>query len=82
MSTVDIAFRMHMPTGAVEVQGSGNPAFDLYLKNDRGVKAFRSMHELTIAEAYVRGDIEIEGDAIKAMWLRDTLSDRNAWLKL
>jgi cyclopropane-fatty-acyl-phospholipid synthase len=81
MSTVDVSFRMHMPTGAVEVQGTGQPAFDLYLKNERGLKAFRSMHELTIAEAYVRGDIEIEGDAIKAMWLRDTLSDRNLWLK-
>lgn len=72
---------MHLPSGATEVQGTGVPAFDLYLRNERGVKAFRSMSELRIAEAYVRGDIEIEGDAIKAMWMRDMLSDRNLWLK-
>jgi cyclopropane-fatty-acyl-phospholipid synthase len=82
MSTVEISFRTHLPSGETRVQGIGAPAFDLYLRNERGMRAFRSLSELRIAEAYVRGDIEIEGDAIKAMWLRDMLSDRNVWLKL
>ncbi|HEY0160054.1 MAG TPA: class I SAM-dependent methyltransferase [Thermoanaerobaculia bacterium] len=82
MGTVEIAFRMHLPSGKTEVHGSGTPEFDLYLRNERGMRAFRSLSELRIAEAYVRGDIEIEGDAVKAMWLRDMLSDRNIWLKL
>ena len=29
----------------------------------------------------MRGDLEIEGDVVKAMWLRNLLSDDRCWLK-
>jgi cyclopropane-fatty-acyl-phospholipid synthase len=75
------AFRIKTPSGVTAV-GEGDPAFDIVIHNDDGMRALRSLHELTIADAYVRGDIDIEGDVIKAMWLRDYLSDRNVWLKI
>ena len=81
--TPEVSFRVHLPSGATELHGGGPPDFDLYLRNARGVNAFRTLSELRIAEAYVRGDVEIEGDAIKAMWLRDTLvRDRNLGIRI
>jgi len=75
------AFSVHMAADSIVV-GEGEPVFDLYIRNERGLRALRSLHELVIADAYVRGDLDLEGDVVRAMWLRDLLSDRNAWLKL
>src|SRR5918999_1413331 len=75
------AFRVHAAGGAT-LLGEGEPVFDLYVRNERGMRALRSLHELAIADAYVRGDLDLEGDVVRAMWLRDLLSDRSPWLKL
>ncbi len=76
------SFRVHPPTGDAIAFGSGPAEFDIRIRNDRGMRALQSASELAIADAYVRADIEIEGDVVKAMWLRNVLSDRNVWLKL
>jgi cyclopropane-fatty-acyl-phospholipid synthase len=76
------SFTVHMPSGATTRIGPGEPDFDLYIHNDEGMKALRSFEELVIAQAYVRGDLDIEGDVVKAMWLRDFISDKNLWLKI
>jgi len=75
------AFRVHMQSGTTTV-GEGEPEFDLYIRNDNGMRALRSLEELNIADAYVRGDLDIEGDVVKAMWLRNYLDDKNLWLKI
>jgi cyclopropane-fatty-acyl-phospholipid synthase len=74
------SFALHAD-GGVKRLGSGEPAFDLYVRNENGAKALRSLNELAIAEAYVRGDLDIEGDVVRAMWLRSLLSDDNLWIK-
>ena len=73
-------FRVHTPSGTTVV-GDGEPEFDIYIHNDHGLRALKSLEELRIADAYVRGDLDIEGNVVKAMWLRDFLDDRNLWLK-
>jgi cyclopropane-fatty-acyl-phospholipid synthase len=75
------AFNVHAAGDRVTL-GEGEPVFDLYVRNDRGMTALRSLHQLAIADAYVRGDLDLEGDVVRAMWLRDLLSDRSLWLKL
>jgi cyclopropane-fatty-acyl-phospholipid synthase len=75
------AFRVQTPGGAAVV-GQGEPQFELQIHNGRGLRALRSLNELRIADAYVRGDLDIEGDVIRAMWLRGALSDRNLWIRL
>ena len=67
--------------GTAKQVGHGEPAFELQVRNESGAKALRSLNELAIAEAYVRGDLEIEGDVIRAMWFRNLLSDDNLWIK-
>lgn len=81
-SSFPCAFRVHTPGGGTIPIGSGVPDFEIHIHNDRGMSALRSASELRIADAYVRGDIDIEGDVVKAMWLRNFLSDRNVWLKI
>ena len=75
------AFRVHTPSGTTVI-GEGEPEFDLYIRNDNGMRALQSLEELTIADAYVRGDLDIEGDVVKAMWMRNYLDDKNLWLKV
>jgi cyclopropane-fatty-acyl-phospholipid synthase len=74
------AFVLRTAAGATQV-GTGEPAFELEVRNPRGARALRSLDELAIAEAYVRGDLEIEGDAVRAMWFRRLLADDRWWLK-
>jgi cyclopropane-fatty-acyl-phospholipid synthase len=74
-------FRVHTQSGTTVV-GQGEPEFDLYIRNENGLRALKSLEELTIADAYVRGDLDIEGDVVKAMWIRTFLDDKNLWLKV
>jgi cyclopropane-fatty-acyl-phospholipid synthase len=74
------SFKLHW-NGSDRLLGQGDPDFSIQVKNENGARALRSLNELAIAEAYVRGDIEVEGDLVKAMWLRSVLSDDNVWIK-
>lgn len=79
-ATLPCAFLLRTETGVTPL-GNGEPAFELHVRNDRGAKALQSLDELAIAEAYVRGDLDIEGDAVRAMWFRNLLSDDRLWIK-
>ncbi len=57
------------------------PAFEVFICNQAGLKAIQSLNQLTIAEAYMLGDLNIEGDLIKAISFQEVLSDNNLWIK-
>jgi cyclopropane-fatty-acyl-phospholipid synthase len=80
--TFPCSFRIHTPSGEAIAFGNDAAEFDIHIRNQSGMQALQSASELRIADAYVRGDIDIEGDVVKAMWLRNFLSDRNVWLKM
>jgi len=42
----------------------------------------KSLNQLKIAEAYIEGHIDVEGDLIKALMFQNVLSDKNTWLKV
>jgi cyclopropane-fatty-acyl-phospholipid synthase len=77
-----VAFSVRAPSGDVLQFGNGAPVFELIIHNDAGLAALRSLNEPRLAEAYIRGDYDIDGDFIAALSLRDALSDRSLWLKL
>ena len=62
-------FDLGAPDGAVHRIGptAVGPAFTLRLVNDRGWRALGSLDETRIAEAYMRGDIDFEGDMLAAL---------------
>lgn len=61
--------------------GHGEPAVHINVRSPNGQRALESLNELAIAEAYMRGDLDFEGDFINVMSLRRVLSDNNRWIK-
>jgi cyclopropane-fatty-acyl-phospholipid synthase len=72
-ATVPIAIRM--PDGRVESLGQGEPMLEVQVANGRGLEALGSLNELNVVEAYLDGDLELEGDLIAGMDLRKALRD-------
>ncbi len=48
-----------------QVIGNGEPAFNLVFKNRNSENALVSMDDTKIIEAYMAGDIDVEGDLLK-----------------
>ncbi len=80
------AWAMHGPSGQFAQVGSGEPTFTVLVRSEGGLAALRSFNELAIAEAYMRDDIDFEGDFCQVMELRYLLAERNwaitAWAQV
>lgn len=64
-------FAMRLPDGAV-LPADGSPAFSLVLKHPGALRRmFTPPFELSVGEAYIYGDFEIEGDIFAAFSLID-----------
>jgi cyclopropane-fatty-acyl-phospholipid synthase len=68
-------FSIELPGGEKRDIGQGKPEFHVGLRNDRALRALRTLDEADIAEAYLHGDIDIEGDMLKPFALRASLDD-------
>ena len=53
----------------------GEPAFTVRIVTDKGLAAMSAFDELRVAEAYMDGDLDIEGDLLTALKLRPVLGD-------
>jgi len=73
----DIAtpFEVHLPDGTSQRFGQGTPTFQLSIRTDRGLKAVSSLDEGKIADAYLSGDIDLDGDMLKPFELRGAMKD-------
>ena len=70
-------FSIELHTGETRKVGQGAPEFRVALRNDRAFRALRTLDEGDICEAYLRGDLDIEGDMLKPFTLRTFLHDRH-----
>jgi cyclopropane-fatty-acyl-phospholipid synthase len=72
-------FDLVVPDATVHRVGpaAAAPTFTLRLTNERGRRALGSLDETRIGEAYLRGDIDFDGDLLAALDLRRFLSDRH-----
>jgi cyclopropane-fatty-acyl-phospholipid synthase len=68
-------FSIELPDGEKRNLGGGTPEFHVGLRNERAMRALRTLDEADIAEAYLQGDIDIEGDMLKPFALRAHLDD-------
>ncbi len=75
IGTLETPFSIILPDGNKRDVGDGEPQFDVTLRTDRAVKALGSLDEANIAEAYLQGDIDLEGDMISPFALRASLDD-------
>lgn len=63
--------------GPLRVFGSGPPAATLVVRNPAGMRALASMDLTAVAEAYVRNDLDVEGDLMQVLPLRTSFTDRH-----
>jgi len=74
-ANVAVPCEVTFPDGSVRRFGEGQPAFHVALKNQRAIRAVSSLDEGKIADAYVYGDIDIEGDMLKPFELKTGFKD-------
>jgi cyclopropane-fatty-acyl-phospholipid synthase len=74
---VATSFSIELPDGKRRNIGDGNPEFHVSLRNERALKALRTLDEAKIADAYLNGDIDLDGDMLKPFALRAELDDRH-----
>jgi cyclopropane-fatty-acyl-phospholipid synthase len=77
IGTVATPFSIELPDGRRRDIGSGESRFQVALRNERAVKALKTLDEGNIAEAYLQGDLDIDGDMIEPFALRASLDDRH-----
>ncbi|HUJ99350.1 MAG TPA: class I SAM-dependent methyltransferase [Stellaceae bacterium] len=70
-----MAFAVTLPDGSVHRFGQGAPSFEATLRNRRALRAIGSLDEGRIGDAYVAGDIDIEGDMLRPFELRRSMRD-------
>ena len=71
------AFEMQMPGQPLWRIGDGTVKFRAVANSARAASAIRSLDEIRIAEAYLSGDLDIEGDLLAAFDLRNSLTDHH-----
>lgn len=70
-----VSFEVTLPDGKRQLFGDGAPAFTVAINNRRGLRALASIDEGRIGDAYVAGDIDIEGDLLQPFFLREEMKD-------
>lgn len=74
-SNVAVPFEVVMPDGSVQRFGQGAPSFRVTLRNQNAVRAISSIDEGRIADAYLAGDLDLDGDMLKPFELRGAMKD-------
>ncbi|HWM90135.1 MAG TPA: class I SAM-dependent methyltransferase [Thermoanaerobaculia bacterium] len=69
-------FELRLPDRtAYSIGGTGEPAFTVQIVTEKGLAAMSAFDELAVAEAYMDGDLDIEGDLLTALKHRPVLGD-------
>jgi cyclopropane-fatty-acyl-phospholipid synthase len=69
-------FELRMPDRSTHaIGGAGEPAFTVQIVTEKGLAAMSAFDELAVAEAYMDGDLDIEGNLLAALKLRPVLGD-------
>ncbi len=70
-----IPFALKWWDGRTDRFGEGEPVCQIAIQDRRGWIALSRLDELAVCEAYVTGSLDITGDMLQVMSLRDALSD-------
>ncbi len=71
------AFELQFPGEAPIMVGRGSVKFRVTAHNARAASAIKSLDEIRIAQAYMAGQLDIEGDLLAAFDLRNSLADKH-----
>ena len=76
------AFEYRLPDCPIRRTGDGEVKFCITFRNQKAVEALKSLDEMRIGEAYLFGDLDIDGDLVAALDLRSSFNDRHPLLRL
>lgn len=74
-SNSSVSFAVALPNGNIQRFGSSAPRFRIILKNNRALRAVASLDEGRFGDAYLAGDIDVDGDILSLFELRKSFSD-------
>jgi cyclopropane-fatty-acyl-phospholipid synthase len=74
LAGLDIPGEIQLPGGAIHSVGSGQPSYRIVFRTKKALRT--PMTELSIAEAFVSGDIDIEGDIGVMFGVRERIKDK------
>ncbi len=75
VSDSPVSFEVTLPDGSVQPFGPTEASFSVVINNQRGMRAIASIDAGRIGDAYVAGNIEIEGDMLQPFRLREQMKD-------
>ena len=70
-----VSFDVALPDGSVQHFGPAVATFRVVLRNARALRAIASLDEGRFGDAYVAGDIDLEGDMLRPFELRQSMKD-------
>lgn len=70
-----VSFEIRTPDGVAHPFGPGPAEFRVLIHTPAGLRALTTLDEGRFAEAYLAGDIDLEGDMLKPFALRQTMAD-------
>src|SRR5690349_15845606 len=73
--TGSIPFALRAADGPLHKFGNKEPAFSIVLNNEEAVAALSTLDQNVIAEAYLAGNIDLEGDIMSVLALRELFND-------
>ena len=76
------AFEFRLPGRPVRRAGDGQVKFRLTFNNQKALDALKSLDEMRIGEAYLFGDLDVDGDLVAALDLRTALTDQHPLARL
>ena len=82
VAAAETPFDVQLPDGARVSFGAGEPGFRIVLRNARGMRALATLDAGRFGDAYVAGDIDLEGDMLAPFALRGSLGDAHPLLSL
>jgi cyclopropane-fatty-acyl-phospholipid synthase len=76
---IAIPFEVALPDGTLQRFGKGAPTFRLTINNQNGMRAITTLDEGRIADGYLAGDIDLDGNMEMPFALRGDMKDFHLW---
>jgi cyclopropane-fatty-acyl-phospholipid synthase len=72
-----IPFAIVFPDGSRRSFGDGAASFTITLRDQQAVRAFASMDEGRVGDAYVEGHLDLQGDMLRPFEIRRSMTDQH-----